>query len=199
MQTRGSLLARLKDRDDSIAWQGFFNTYAFFIYKRARSAGLSDYHAQEVVQETVIAVAKKMPEFRYDPAVASFKTWLFRVVNCGIANQIRKLKAQQKQMDPVSREGGDSLLENFVDPASLEPDDWERHWKENLVIAASETVKKQVKSEHWQIYNYHVLQDYSVKETAADLNTNAATVYMVKLRVGAKMKLELKRLQKTMM
>src|SRR5438093_13379765 len=88
--TRASLLARLKDWDDSRSWQDFFEAYWRLIYGRARRAELSDQEAQEVVQESVIAVAKRMHEFKYDPAVASFKTWLFQIVSRRIADQYRK-------------------------------------------------------------------------------------------------------------
>ena len=76
IQTRQSLLGRLKDWDDDQSWRDFFDTYWRIIYSSARKAGLSDTEAQDVVQETVISVAKKMKEFKYDPALGSFKGWL---------------------------------------------------------------------------------------------------------------------------
>src|SRR5438876_6781131 len=88
--TRASLLARLKDWDDSRSWSDFFETYWRLIYGRARKAELSDQEAQEVVQETIIAVAKKMECFKYEPKVALFKTWLFQIVSRRIAHQYRR-------------------------------------------------------------------------------------------------------------
>ena len=76
LQTRWSLIGRLKDMDDRQSWQEFFDAYWKLIYSVALKAGLSDAEAQEVVQETVISVANKMPEFKADPAAGSFKSWL---------------------------------------------------------------------------------------------------------------------------
>ena len=42
----------------------------------ALQSGLSEAEAEDAVQETVIAVARHMPEFRYDPEQCSFKSWL---------------------------------------------------------------------------------------------------------------------------
>jgi DNA-directed RNA polymerase specialized sigma24 family protein len=42
----------------------------------ALRAGLNDTEADEVVQETAIAISRHLPEFRYDPKVCRFKTWL---------------------------------------------------------------------------------------------------------------------------
>ena len=71
--TRHSLLSRLKDWDDQESWRDFFDTYWKLIYGVAIKSGMSDIEAQEVVQETVIAVAKKIPEFKTDPAFDLFK------------------------------------------------------------------------------------------------------------------------------
>jgi hypothetical protein len=58
--TRASLLDRLKDHADDASWQEFFDTYWRLIYSVARRAGLNDAEAQEVVQETVISVARRL-------------------------------------------------------------------------------------------------------------------------------------------
>ena len=76
--TRHSLLSRLKHWDDQESWRDFFDTYWKLIYGVAIKSGMTDVEAQEVVQETVIAVAKKIAEFKTDPAFGSFKAWLAR-------------------------------------------------------------------------------------------------------------------------
>src|SRR2546421_7379071 len=88
--TRRSLLTRLKQWDDHESWRDFFNTYWKLVYGVAMKSGLSESEAQEVVQETVISVAKKMRDFKYDPAVGSFKGWLLYLTRCRIVDQFRK-------------------------------------------------------------------------------------------------------------
>src|SRR5215468_8825817 len=85
--TRKSLLARLTDWEDKESWRTFFETYWRLIYGFAVGRGLSHQEAQEVVQETVIAVAKNIGKFSYDPQVCAFKTWLLGVTRSKIANQ----------------------------------------------------------------------------------------------------------------
>ena len=46
----------------SPAWKDFFDTYWRLIHGLAIKAGLNDAEAQEVVQETIIAVAKQMAD-----------------------------------------------------------------------------------------------------------------------------------------
>src|SRR6267143_6364892 len=79
LPTRRSLLNRLKNWDDQESWKDFFDTYWKLIYGVAIKAGLSDAEAEEVVQETVITVAKKIGDFKADPAHGSFKGWLLKI------------------------------------------------------------------------------------------------------------------------
>ena len=73
LPTRASLLSRLRDwQNDS--WREFFELYWKLIYNTARRYGLSDAEAQDVVQDTMIGVSRKIPSFRYDPEWCSFKT-----------------------------------------------------------------------------------------------------------------------------
>src|SRR5213592_749369 len=88
--TRRSLIDRLHDWDDRKHWQEFFDTYWKLIYSAARKSGLTDAEAQEVVQETVITVAKKIDKLKYDPAIGSFKGWLLQITRWRIVDQFRK-------------------------------------------------------------------------------------------------------------
>src|ERR1022692_163818 len=76
IQTRPSLLNRLKSGDDAESWQEFYRIYGKLVRDFAIHAGLTDTEADEVVQETAIAMARHLPEYRYDPKVCRFKTWL---------------------------------------------------------------------------------------------------------------------------
>src|SRR3954467_11445770 len=90
LATRRSLVDRLGNWDDQRRWQEFFDTYWKLIYAAARKSGLTDVEAQEVVQETVITVAKKIDKLKYDPAIGSFKGWLLQITRWRIADQFRK-------------------------------------------------------------------------------------------------------------
>ena len=71
--TRRSLISRLRNWEDHTSWQEFFDTYWKLIYAVALKSGLNNTEAEDVVQETVLSIAKKMPSYEYDPARCSFK------------------------------------------------------------------------------------------------------------------------------
>src|SRR5690606_23355846 len=95
LRTRESLLVRLKSWDDQESWADFFQTYWRLIYSAALKAGLNDAQAQDVVQDTIIVVAKKMKDFTYDRAMDSFKGWLLYLTRKRIALEYRR-KAQAR-------------------------------------------------------------------------------------------------------
>jgi len=90
LKTRASLLARLKDLDDQRSWTDFYDTYWKLIHAVATKSGLTEAEADDAVQETMIAVAKKMPGFEYKPGKDSFKGWLLQLTRWKITDQFRK-------------------------------------------------------------------------------------------------------------
>ena len=203
--TRHSLLNRLKDWGDQTSWQDFFNTYSRLIYNVAVKAGLSDAEAQEVVQETVIAVARKIGEFKADPAHGSFSAWLMRLTRWRIADQWRKRQAGAAPNLPDAGGNGPELrpddtdstgpMERVPDPASMALDAvWHTEWEKHLMAAALERVKQQVSPRQFQMFDLHVLQNQSVQETARTLQASVASVYMAKHRVARLVKKEVRKL-----
>src|SRR6266542_1029576 len=90
MQTQPSLLHRLKTGDDTESWREFYRLYGKLVRDFAIQAGLTDTEADEVVQETAIAMVRHLPDFRYDPKVCRFKTWLLNQSSWRIKDQLKK-------------------------------------------------------------------------------------------------------------
>src|ERR1041385_4862929 len=102
LPTRQSLLSRLKDWGDDASWREFFDLYWRLVYRVAIKAGLNDSEAQEVVQETVLSVAKKIKDgqgFKYDPS-KSFKGWLLQRTHWHIKDHQRRHQ-RQPPMVPI--------------------------------------------------------------------------------------------------
>src|ERR1017187_6543333 len=101
IQTRPSLLNRLKTGDDA-GWQEFYRIYGKLVRDFAIQAGLTSTEADEVVQETAIAMARNLPEYRYDPKVCRFKTWLLNQTSWRIKDQFKKRKKETASIQPHS-------------------------------------------------------------------------------------------------
>jgi RNA polymerase sigma-70 factor (ECF subfamily) len=203
--TRWSLLERLKDWDDERSWLEFFNTYWRLIYSVALRAGLNDTEAQEVVQETVIAVAKKMAEFKCDPAHGSFKGWLLQITWRRIADQVRKRHREGKHFPAPNAlrsaaQGQEATrtdtVERAPDPAGFDLENiWAEEWEKHVLESALEQVKQQANAEDYQMFDLHVLKKFPVAEVARKLGVKSALVYFAKYKVSAMLKKEVRRLE----
>lgn len=198
LPTRSSLLNRLRDWEDQASWREFFNTYWKFIYCMAIRSGLSDHEAEDVVQETVLSVAKKMPEFVYDPAKCSFKGWLMHVTRLRIKDQLRRRQPGLQQAPAGGRDSRETpAVERVADPsAAVEWDaTWDEEWERNLVDAAMERVKLRVKPEHYQIFYLSAVKGLGTREVARMLKVNVGQVYLVRHRLAKDVKREVERLK----
>jgi RNA polymerase sigma-70 factor (ECF subfamily) len=202
--TRRTLLSRLKDLNDEASWKDFFDTYWKLIYTTALKAGLSESEAEDVVQETIIGVCKQMPDFKYDPALGSFKAYLLRLTRWRINDQFRKRMPREvlSVHSPKPQAGGAGGrvvqdLENLPDDSSLELDRiWHEEWEKNLVERAIECVKRRVDPRQYQMFDLYYFQHWPVRKIAAQLRVKAGWVYLTKHRLSAMIHKEVKRLRK---
>ena len=203
LPTRPSLLARLRNHDDSKSWhrgwEEFYLSYHPVLYRHALKHGLSDADAADVVQEIVIGLARSLPQYQYAPARSSFKTWLFRVAHNKVVDQLRKLKRQRRgRVENDGNENREAQTE-VADENALTPDRaWDLTWETNLRRAALDHVKNRVKPMTMRLYLHHVVDGHSVAETVhcfGDSQVAADAVHLAKHRVQKMMDEALARLR----
>lgn len=194
--TRESLLGRLKDWDDDESWRDFYDTYWRLIYGVAMKSGLSEAEAADVLQETVIAITRRMREFKYDPALGSFKGWLLHQTRWQIANQFRR--RQRGAVQRVDETGKTRLMETVPDPATAQTADrvWDDEWERNILMVALERIKEKVPPRQMQIYQLYVQKEWPVSKVARTLDVSATLVYVTKHRITTLIKQEVRRLMK---
>jgi RNA polymerase sigma-70 factor (ECF subfamily) len=195
--TRPSLLERIKDTQDQQGWQEFSDIYSKLIFGFAIKAGLTEVEAQEVVQETLIAAANNLPEFKYDPKVCAFKTWLLNLSQWRVQDQLRK-RAQAAKLGTIKLSDGDrtATVERVPDPGGSQLEAiWEREWQSTLLDAACQKVKARVDLKQWQMFDLYVLKEWSVRDVAKALGVSVGRVYLTKHRVSTLLKKERERLE----
>lgn len=189
--TRRTLLSRLRNLDDQESWRTFFDLYWRLLYNVARRSGLDDAGAQEIVQDTVIAVARNMPEFRYDPARGTFRQWLLRIMRRRIIDHLRRIYRQPPRAE-VMPESLDEDVEHaaaIIDQsASAIEAAWNEEWERATFEAALVRIRAEVNPKHFQVFDYCVLKEWPASKVAATLDLNTAQVYLAKHRVGQAMK-----------
>jgi len=198
LPTRQSLLSRLRDWQDHDGWREFFDTYWRVIYRVARQAGLDDATAQDVVQNTFIYLARRMPKFSYDPARGSFKSWLRRVTRSRISVFRRRAQAKEPSLPelPLEDDNG-ALWESIPDPAGDALDEiWLREWEDNLLKAALRRISPKVSAQQLMIFELAALGEVPLKQVARKLDLSLMQVYLARHRVGKLFKAEVARLRR---
>ena len=191
LPTRRSLLIRLRNVGDSESWRTFFETYWRLIYNVARKSGLSDDQAQDVVQDTIIAVARRMPDFRYDRSKGSFKQWLLLICRRRIQDQLRRMYSS-RQFVQQNGEEASAAVENMPDttpsPDAQIDSDWEQHWRDNVFQMALTRGRQRANPKHYQVFDCCVVRGMRASEAAAMLNLSAAQIYLAKHRISTAVK-----------
>ena len=196
--TRATLIHRLKDWQDQASWQDFFDLYSKLIYDVAIQGGLKQSEAEDVVQLTMMSVAKHMPGFKYDPATGSFKTWLLNMTRWRITDQIRKrrpLAAYQEDPVGTGAEDSKSIDESLYTLPELEKL-WDAEWEKNLLAAASAKARRRMDPKQYQIFDCAVNKEWPPEQIAKALGVSLNQVYLAKHRMTALIKEEVERIQK---
>jgi RNA polymerase sigma factor (sigma-70 family) len=196
IKTRASLLGRLPDWKDEKSWREFFDTYWKLIYSVALRAGLDDAAARDVVQETVLTVAKNIGSFEYNPENGSFKSWLLKTTRWRIMDDLRK-----RRRTPLSEPRDDTETEISVGGRISSTTDLnleavcEEEWKHHLLGAAIERVRKRLKPKQFQLFDCLVLKGWPIEEVQRITGVNAAQIYFARYRVQSEIQKEVRFLQ----
>ncbi len=195
--TRYTLLSRLEDRGDQDSWRDFFDTYWRLIYSVAVKSGLTEAEAQEVVQETIISVARDIHKFKRDRTLGSFKGWLRNIIHWRIADQLRKrTRASWGNAPQTGVDLPRPDLAEIPDPAGGTAESiWEEEWQANLLKAAMETIKPRVKEEYYQIFDLYAVKQWPARDVARALGVHVGLVYLAKYRISALLKKQVRRLE----
>ena len=141
LETRSSLIQRLKATINGESWEEFFHTYWELIYNVARRAGLSEADAQDIVQETILKVHNSLDRFEYNRKRGTFKGWL-RTVTRSRLNDFFKKQQRRPALNQPLEEAADEL-QNLEDPEGPEIEKiWDEEWNRNLIQAALSRTKK---------------------------------------------------------
>ena len=199
LRTRASLLSRLKNWEDADSWQDFANTYERLVYTTAIRSGLTDAEAKDVLQEVLLSVAKRIDEFKSDPARGTFKGWLLNLTRWRITDQVRKRSVASagagKHKAPDETPTVERIPDGSVD---LMERIWESEWKQSLLEAAVARLRRRTKPRQFQIFDLYALRNWPGHKVGKELGVSLGQIYLVNHRLGKLLRKELAALERDM-
>ena len=171
--TRLSLMRRVRNARDEIAWQEFYDIYKSLIYRYARRRDLTSADADEIVSQCFENLARVMADFDYRPTRGKFRSWLKTLVN----NKITNLQDKRR------REGllPNSRLDREHDATQNEL--WDQTWKYEVLRSCLQQARAEVSSAHYQTFQLSAIEGWAADKIAKTLGMTLDQVYRAKHKV----------------
>jgi RNA polymerase sigma-70 factor (ECF subfamily) len=183
--TSWSLLERVKAQDQA-AWGRLVELYNPLVYGWCRRAGLQAADAADLGQEVFQAVARKIADFRRDPAGGSFRGWLRVITHNKLRDFIRARQAR------ASAAGGSDAYELLMQiPADGPEESAEEATEASLLYQrALELLRTEFEERSWQAFWRVVVEGQWPEDVARDLQMSVNAVYLAKSRILRRLRLE---------
>lgn len=175
METKPSLLIRLRDPLDAEAWRTFVGLYAPLVYRYARRRGLQDADAADPTQEVMGEVARDIRAFQYQPERGRFRDWLLTI------GRRRLVRFQARQARHPIASLGSGLPEPIGDD---EPDpEWNEAFNARVLNVALGRIRPRFETSSWRVFERVWLEHRPAAEVADELSMSIEAVYMAKSRI----------------
>ena len=178
--TRSSVIRAVANTENEAAWQRLFDLYAGFVFSIARSKGLREGDADDVVQVVFVDLARNLPKFQYDRTRGKFRSYLAGLVHWRVMD---KLKAGKRDVE---------LKESFWEEAqaSVQEDDGfsEREWQQAALEEALRRIKPDVRPEHYAAFVASAVEGQDTETVMRLYSLSRDNLYQIRTRLTAKLR-----------
>lgn len=179
METRSSLLVRLRDRTDRGAWGEFVEVYRPAVWRLARRKGLQAADADDVAQQTMAAIARAIDRWQTDAARGRFRTWLHRIAcNCLINVLQRDRRGRGSGDSGVAELLAAQLARTSVEPAEI---DWE--YRREVFQKAAREIRGEFHADTWSAFWRTAVEGADPASVAVELSRSVGAIYAARSRV----------------
>jgi RNA polymerase sigma factor (sigma-70 family) len=185
-----TLLARLRyDPLSDAAWDEFIDHYGRHIYRWCRQWDLQDADAEDVTQEVLLKLARKLRDFAYDPK-SSFRGWLKTIAHHAWRDFVDSQRRGQAAADDYtwkrlqSLEAREDLIQRLETAFDYE-----------LLEEAKIQVRLRVAPHTWEAFRQVAIEGIPVAEVAANVRMQVAMVYVAKSKVQRMLQEEIRKLE----
>lgn len=178
--TRVSLIERLRGSSAEEAWSEFTRLYRPLIYRVARGRGLQHADADDMTQDVLTIVRRRVRDF--DPTEdGAFRGWLFTITRNLCINFLTRQHGPQATGDTQMLH----LLAQHPD-ASPTSELFELEYQRMMFRQAAAAVRDEFTTDTWDAFWRTAVQQLSIQEVADALNKSNGAVRVARCRVLAR-------------
>lgn len=187
--TRASLILRLQDTDDVVAWDEFTSIYGPVIYRIALRRGLQPADAENLSQEVFLSVANSIADWLNREDRGRFRAWLLRITRNRAFDMLTQRATRGIGCVGSEAERAIAKLEapqDLTDALDLE-------YERSVFRWAATKVRNAVAEQTWSAFWMTTIEGISIEDAARQLQTRPGNIYFARSRVMARMKELVKR------
>ena len=174
MDTPTTLLERLRQPDDGVAWRDFVYLYTHLIYHWALQLDLQAADAADLVQEIFLALCNALPEYHHDRQ-RTFRAWLFTLMQKKWQDWRRR-----RILVPVSGTGA-ALAERAHRDHPAMPE--EAEYRAHLCARALRLIQSEFTPATWMTFWATVVEGRPARDVALKYGITTNAVYLTRGRV----------------
>ena len=179
--THPSLLIRIQDLSDQIAWREFDAHYRELILRYCRRKGLQASDAEDVRQMVMLNLARQLRTFEYEPRKGRFRDYLGRTVANAIHRYYRRPRQERRGLDT------DVVADLEAPPDETLDREWEQEWMLHHYRTAMETVRTTSDPKSIEVFE-RLLAGESHDDVATAFGMTRDAVHKVKQRIRDRLK-----------
>jgi len=183
-QTRLTLIQKIKDPENAIAWEDFVSVYKGMIINWATYMGCSSAMADDVFQESVISLLRNLPDFEYTPSKGRFRGYLKTLVSRRVKDSFRRKKEiYENEFINEDKEQAARFIDGVEDQHEPDESDLDLMWITSIVSHALKNARQKVDKLTYDSFRLYAVMELPVAEVCSRLGIDReGTVYQQKSR-----------------
>lgn len=176
--TRPSLILRLRDPQDALAWSEFAEVYEPLVYRWARSMSMQDADAREATQEVMLRLARAVDMWKPD-SQGSFRGWLYRVARNIMLRHLEGLRRHPKG-------SGDTAQVRMLHEMAASDEGsavFDTEFRRHVFAWATQKIRPDFEPLTWDAFWSTFVEQQSISDVSEHLGCSKGAVYIARSRV----------------
>ena len=178
----------------SEAWSKLVPIYTPFINNWVRKCGVVENDIQDLTQDVLFALVKKLPDFDHNGRNGAFRNWLKAIT----VNHCRRYwEHRQKVLPSTNSQAASLVIEQLADTSSDLSLRWDREHDQEVLHGIIRMIQAEFDQKTMTAFRRVAIDREPAKVIAKDLDVSVGQIYKFKFRVMQRLQEEAKGLLET--